>query len=158
MIPAPRNPWLRVALGSVSAAALAAGLLFVGNGATSPAQAADKGQLNYQLSVEPESVNAKIGDKGSVKLVLKPSGGAHVDPRAPLALEAKSTGTVSIDKATFAHADGKETAEKNVEFAVPYTAKTPGSDTIKVHADFYLCTAKICERQVTDVTVPVTVQ
>jgi hypothetical protein len=65
---------------------------------------------------------------------------------------------VAIDKAELRHADGKETAEKAVEFEVPFTAKTAGSDQIKVHADFYLCTAKLCERQVTDVTVPVTVR
>lgn len=160
MIPSrPQTRTLRLALGTASAALLAGGLFIVSNGGGSPARAEDgaKASLNYQLTVQPETVRAKVGQKGSVKLVLKPTGSAHVDPRAPMALAVVTTGAVTADKASLGHDDAKEQSDKSVEIPVGFTAKTPGNDTIKVHADFYLCTEKICERQVTDVTVPVTV-
>ena len=154
ILSSPRSRKSRLFFGAASAA-----LLAVGTGCTQPAKAdeAPKGQLNYQLTVQPESIQAKAGEKGTVKVVLKPTGTAHVDPRAPMALAVTTTGAVTADKASLGHADAKEQSDKSVEIPVAFTAKTPGSDTIKVHADFYLCTEKICERQVTDVTVPVTV-
>ena len=140
---------MRIVIGVAAAASLAA---------VSPARAAEKGTLSYQLTVQPESVKAKAGDKGRVTLVLKPQGPAHVDPRAPLSLEAKSGGAVALDKTQLKYADAKEGADKTVEFDVPFTARSAGSDKIEVHADFFLCTPKICERQITDVSVPVTVE
>jgi hypothetical protein len=125
--------------------------------AVSGARAADK-TLQYQLSVNPEAVKAKAGDKSTLKIVLQPQGSAHVDPRAPLSLQAKSGTVVVLDKTDLGHDDGKETESKGVEFAVPFTAKAAGADKIDVHADFFLCTAKICERQIADVSVPVTVE
>lgn len=135
--------------------ALAALVLF---GCSNAASAADKGSLKYTISVQPEAVSAKAGEKGAVKLVVKPDGSAHIDPRAPLLFEAKSGDKITVDKSELRHADGKETADKTMEFAVPFTAKAAGSDKIQVHADFFLCTARLCERQITDVSVPVNVQ
>ena len=85
---------LRLALGTASAALLAGGLFIVSNGGGSPARGENgaKASLNYQLTVQPETVRAKVGQKGSVKLVLKPTGSAHVDPRAPMALAVVTTG------------------------------------------------------------------
>jgi hypothetical protein len=127
-------------------------------GCSNAANASDKGTLKYTLTVQPQALKAKAGEKGAVKLLVKPDGSAHIDPRAPLLFEAKAGDKISVDKAELRHADGKETADKAVEFEVPFTAKAAGSDQIQVHADFFLCTAKLCERQVTDVKVPVTVQ
>ena len=118
---------------------------------------ADKGQLNYKLTT-PEKVTVKAGGQGSVSLVLKPGGGAHVDPRAPMAFEVKSGSGVQLAKTSLGHDDGKERADSSVEFQLPFTAKAAGKDEIKVHADFYLCTAKLCERQVADLSVPVVVE
>jgi hypothetical protein len=142
----------------VSVAALAAvGVYFAAAGATSPA-AADKGQLTYTIDATKGPVKVKAGDKGAVQVVLKPQGGSHVDPRAPLQLQAKAGSAVDLAKAQLGHADGKEADDKSLTFDVPFTGKVAGSDEIKVHADFYLCTAKLCERQIADVAVPVVVE
>src|SRR2546430_3416626 len=110
-----------------------------------PAEAADKdkGQLNYTLTVS-EQVKVKAGADGKVAIVIKPGGGAHVDPRAPMAFEVKSGSAVKLAKTTFAYEDGSVRDDKSLELAVPFTGATAGKDEIKVHADFYLCTAKLC--------------
>jgi hypothetical protein len=123
-----------------------------------PAAAADKGTLSYELEATKGPVKVKAGEKGAVKLSLKPLAGAHVDPRAPLSLEVTSGAAVQLAKTTLGHDDGKELATKVLEFEVPFTAKAAGADQIKLHADFYLCTAKICERQLADVAVAVVVE
>lgn len=113
--------------------------------------------LAYQLEVAGP-VKVKKGEQGAAKLVIVPKGEAHVDPRAPMELSATSGPAVELAKKTLGHPDGKETAAKGVEFQLPFTAKATGPESIKVHADFYLCTAKICERQKADVTLAVVVE
>jgi hypothetical protein len=124
-----------------------------------PAEAADQPKLNYKLT-RPEKVTLKVGQPSKVGIVIAPLAGAHIDPRAPLAFSIKSAGagTFSIDKAALGHEDGKERDDKSIEFGVPVTGQKAGSDSVVVHADFYLCTAKICERQQEDVTVAVVVE
>ena len=123
-----------------------------------PAAAEEKGSLTYQLEVPPGPLKIKKGEQGAFKLTIKPQDGSHVDPRAPLNFAVKAGGAVALTKASLVHADGKELPTKALEFEVPFTAKAAGKDEIKVHADFYLCTPKICERQLADVAVAVLIE
>ncbi len=123
-----------------------------------PASADDKGSLGYQIEATQGPVKVKKGAAASVKVAIKPQEGAHVDPRAPLALGVKAGGNVALSKAALTHADGKELPTRALEFEVPFTAQAAGAEEIKVHADFYLCTAKICEHQLADVAVAVLVE
>ncbi len=125
-----------------------------------PAEAADQPKLNYKLT-RPEKVTVKAGQPAKVSIVIAPQPGAHIDPRAPLAFTVKSAtaaGTFKIEKETLGHEDGKERDDKSIEFGVPVTGQKAGNDSVLVHADFYLCTPKICERQQEDLTVAVVVE
>jgi len=123
-----------------------------------PALAEEKGRLTFQIDSTPGPVKAKKGEKGEVRFAIKPEGDAHVDPRAPMEIEVKAGGALELVKQKLGYADGKENAAKALEFQLPFTAKAAGLDAIKVHADFFLCNPKLCERQKADVTVAVVVE
>ena len=123
--------------------------------ATMPAFASEEATAAYKLDVT-KSVKVKKGAAGKAHVEVVPREDAHVDPNAPLSLTVSAPAGVKVAKEKFARTDGKETAKKGVEFDVPFTATASGE--LKGKLNFYICTAKLCERQSRELATAVEVE
>lgn len=127
-------------------------------GLGSVAVAADKQDASklYDVAFEATSKVAK-GQQGTVRLRITPKNGAELHKEAPISLALKGPENVSLSKARVGRAELKMDGH-NGSFEVPFTASTAGKGAIDGNLSFYICTEKICERQVRQFSAPVEVQ
>ncbi len=101
-------------------------------------------------------VTVKKGEPGKARVEVVPRSDAHVDPAAPVSLTVSAGPNVKLEKEKLGRADAKETKAKGVEFDVPFTATA--SDQVKGKLSFFICTEKLCEKQVKDLALAVEVK
>ena len=136
---------------------LAALTLTFSSAALAQTGAHDQAAKAYTVEVSPP-IKVKRGVQASARVAVVPVSSAHVSPDAPISLKLSSGKAVELGKAKLGRGDAKETAQKGVEFQVPFTGKEPGHDEIKGTLSFFICTAQICEQQKRDVTLAVVVE
>src|SRR5436309_14118125 len=89
----------------------------------------------------------KRGAQASARVEVVPRSDAHVSPDAPISLTVHSGPAVKLAKEKLGRAEAHETAAKGVEFEVPFTAASAGSDEMKGTLSFFICTGQLCEQQ-----------
>ena len=104
----------------------------------------------------PKVVKVKKGASSQAKVEVVPAAGAHVSPDAPVSLTVHSGPALKLEKEKLGRPDAKETAQKGVEFAVPFTASA--SDRLEGTLTFFICTDKLCERQKREIALAVEVE
>src|SRR3954469_18016360 len=111
----------------------------------------------YKIETSPV-VKVKKGATGKAHVAVVPRSDAHVSPDAPISLTVHSGPAVKLEKEKRGRADARETAAKGVEFDVPFTAASAGSDEVKGTLSFFICTEKLCEKQKKEVSLAVLVE
>ena len=101
----------------------------------------------------PAFVKVKKGAAAQARIAVVPRSDAHVSPDAPISLTLSAGPSVTLAKAKLGRAEAKETSQKGVEFAVPFTAAASGE--VKGTLSFFICTEKLCERQKREIAVRV---
>jgi len=109
----------------------------------------------YRVEV-PKVVKVKKGAAAHATVAVVPAAGAHVSPDAPVSLTVHSGPALKLEKEKLGRPEAKETAQKGVEFAVPFTASA--SDKLEGTLTFFICTDKLCERQKRDIALAVEVE
>ena len=101
-------------------------------------------------------VKVKKGETGKAHFEVVPRSDAHVDPAAPVSLTVTAGPNLKVEKPKLGRAEAKETKAKGVEFDVPFTATA--SDKLTGKLSFFICTEKLCEKQVKELALAVEVQ
>ena len=116
----------------------------------------------YEVTTDGTSTKLKAGETGKLVISIKAKNGAHVSDEAPLKIELSSRqSTLTKDKLTLADSlnpkkDG-EANYPNPRFEVPFTPTAHGPATLEAKMTFFICTEKLCSRQVKNLTLPVEV-
>ena len=116
----------------------------------------------YEVTTDGTSTKLKAGETGKLVISIKAKNGAHVSDEAPLKIELSSRqSTISKDKLTLADSlNPKKQGEANYpdpRFEVPFTPTAHGPATVEAKMTFFICTEKLCSRQVKNLTLPVEV-
>ena len=112
---------------------------------------------SYKIETSPV-VKVKKGEAGKARVAVVPRSDAHVSPDAPISLTVKAGPALKLEKEKLGRADARETAAKGVEFDVPFTAASAGSDEVKGTLSFFICTEKLCEKQKKEISLAVQVE
>lgn len=112
---------------------------------------------NYSVDTQGTSKEVQAGKAGSLQLQIKAAEGHYISPEAPLKITLSSEG-LELAKKALGHDDAKDKESKAPEFTVGFKAAATGEKTIAVDASFFLCSAKICEKKVEKLSVPVSVR
>ena len=116
----------------------------------------------YEVSTEGTSTKLKAGETGKVIISIKAKNGAHVSDEAPLKIELSSKQSkLGKEKLTLADSlNPKKQGETNYpdpRFEVPFTPTAHGQSSVEAKLTFFICTEKLCSRQVKNLTFPVEV-
>ena len=116
----------------------------------------------YEVTTDGTSTKLKAGETGKLVISIKAKNGAHVSDEAPLKIELSSRqSTLTKDKLTLADSLNPkkqgETNYPNPRFEVPFTPTAHGPATLEAKMTFFICTEKLCSRQVKNLTLPVEV-
>jgi len=117
----------------------------------------DQAAKAYSVEVSP-ALRVKRGAQASARVTVVPVPSAHVSPDAPISFKLSSGAAIALGKAKLGREDAKETAQKGVEFQVPFTGKEAGREEIKGTLSFFICTAQLCEQQKREVSMAVVVE
>ena len=98
----------------------------------------------------------KNGQKGALRLVIKPASGFKISREAPLNITLASKG-LELSKSKLGQKDAADTTTTSPEFAVEFTGKQLGPQAIEAHASFFVCNETLCERKTDTLTVAITV-
>ena len=110
----------------------------------------------YEVTTEGTSTKLKAGETGKVIIAIKSKNGAHVSDEAPLKIELTSKQSkLSKDKLTLA--DSLNAKKEDPRFEVPFTPTAHGSSSVEAKLTFFICTEKLCSRQVKNLSFPVEV-
>lgn len=126
------------------------------------AQAPDVTAL-YEVSAAGSVAKLAPGARGTVVLAITAKDGAHVSDEAPLRIELKAKGAaLGKEKLTLADsvakkAEGQKYADPR--FEVPVTAPaTAGQASVEAKLTFFICTEKVCSRQMKTVEISIEVK
>jgi hypothetical protein len=125
--------------------------------ALAPGARADDASAAYRIET-PKVVKVKKGQTGQARVEVVPRSDAHVSPEAPISLTVTAGPSLKLAKEKLGRADAKETKEKGVAFAIPFTAASAGKDEVKGTLSFFICTEKLCEKQKREVALAVEVE
>jgi hypothetical protein len=87
----------------------------------------------------------QVGTAAAAQVVLKPTGGYHLNKEFPTQLEVTPPAGVAVDKAKQTVADAARFEETGAEFAVHYTAKDAGAKKFTATFRFAVCTETTCD-------------
>jgi len=88
---------------------------------------------------------ATIGAAGVVKVVLKPTGGYHVNKEFPTALTVTAPAGVDVPKAKQTPADAAKFTDDGAVFEVAFTTKDGGEKSFEASFKFAVCTSETCD-------------
>lgn len=116
----------------------------------------------YEVTTEGSSTRLKSGETGQVIISIKAKGGAHVSDEAPLRIELSSKQTsFKKDKLTLADSVNKKKQGESIypdpRFEVPFVPTAPGPASVEAKMTFFICTDKVCARQVKNLAISVEV-
>jgi hypothetical protein len=97
---------------------------------------------SFKLAFEkPDTYTA--GQPGTLKVVLEPRGGYHVNQDYPIRVDLKAPGVVKLAKPSLGKADAAAFSEQTARFDVGFTADK-GSHDVQATVDFAVCTSETC--------------
>jgi hypothetical protein len=111
--------------------------------AEKPGAAHVEGQ-GFVVDVTPPPETA-IGAEAKAQVVLKPTGGYHVNKDFPTMLSVTAPDGVEVAKLKQSPADAAKFAEDGALFEVPFTGKTAGPKAFQATFKFAVCTATSCD-------------
>ncbi len=114
-------------------------------GAAAADQSAAAQSATYQVEAA-RSLRVKKGEKASARLAVVPRADSHVSPDAPVSVAVKGSRTLEVPLSKLGRAEAKATAQKGVEFEVPFVAREAGPGALDADLVFFICTEKLCER------------
>ena len=88
---------------------------------------------------------AEVGAAAAAQVVLKPTGGYHVNKEFPTALEVTAPAGVEIEKTKQGVGDAARFEESGGEFIVKFTAKDAGAKKFLATFRFAVCTETTCD-------------
>jgi hypothetical protein len=117
-----------------------------------PAQAAAPGGAprlhaegqGFTVDVTPPTA-AAIGSESKARVVLRPTGGYHVNKEFPMILTVTAPSGVDVPKAKQQGADATKFEETEAVFDVPFTIKEAGDKAFAATFRFAVCTATTCD-------------
>jgi len=98
----------------------------------------------FVVDVKPPAA-AAVGSVAKAQVVLKPTGGYHVNKEFPTVLAVTAPTGVDVPKAKQAAADAASFEESGAVFEVPFTAKEAGDKSFAATFRFAVCTATTCD-------------
>ncbi|MDP1828724.1 MAG: hypothetical protein Q8L48_36025 [Archangium sp.] len=110
----------------------------------------------YEVTTDGTSTKLKAGETGKVIIAIKSKNGAHVSDEAPLKIELSSKQS-KLGKEKLTLADSLNAKKEDPRFEVPFTPTAHGSSTVEAKVTFFICTEKLCSRQVKNLSFPVEV-
>lgn len=110
----------------------------------------------YEVTTEGTTTSLKAGETGMVKIAIKSKNGAHVSDEAPLKIELSSKQS-KLGKEKLTLADSLNPKTEDPRFEVPFTPTAHGQSSVEAKVTFFICTEKLCSRQVKALTFPVEV-
>lgn len=110
----------------------------------------------YEVTTEGTSTKLKAGETGKVIIAIKSKNGAHVSDEAPLKIELSSKQS-KLGKEKLTLADSLNAKKEDPRFEVPFTPTAHGSSSVEAKLTFFICTEKLCSRQVKNLSFPVEV-
>lgn len=111
----------------------------------------------YTLDLSKTTAELKAGSAGQFWLQIQAAEGYKVSTEAPLKIALSSEG-LKLHKTSLSATDAKDQKATSPEFGVKFGAEQAGERKIEVEATFFVCDAKICERQKDKVTALVNVK
>jgi hypothetical protein len=116
----------------------------------------------YTLSTEGTSASLASGAQGTYVLTIQPKEGAYLSDETPFKLQLTGD-KVKPAMETLKLTDSvnrKAAGQKDVapRFEVPLTAGTAGAGKVDAKVTFFICTEKLCARQVRTVSAPIAVK
>lgn len=86
-----------------------------------------------------------VGAAATAKVVLRPTGGYHVNKEFPTALTVSPPAGVELKKPKQVPADAARFDDNGAEFAVDFTARDAGDKRFEATFKFAVCTAESCD-------------
>lgn len=144
-------------LHTCTAAALAALAM-----AAAPARAADpsaEAARAYTVETGASTSAVRVGEPGRLVLVIKPiAPGWHVHPQAPLKIRFEVPAALKLDKVELSRRDVVDAKASEPRFETGFVASQVGAQDAKASLDFFICSDAACVKQLTTVSIPVTVK
>lgn len=122
----------------------------------SPAVAQNPNE-HFTIDVTRSTQELKVGEKGTLSIIINPAAGKKVHDQAPMIVNVKPGKGLQFAKTKLGHADVVNPKEKSPELRVEFTALEAGSQPTSADLQFFICTDKWCERMTSRVQVNVTV-
>jgi hypothetical protein len=98
----------------------------------------------YVVDVKPPA-SAAVGSEAKAQVVLRPTGGYHVNKEFPILLSVTAPTGVDVPKAKQAGGDAAKLEEAEAIFEIPFTAKEAGDKSFAATFKFAVCTATTCD-------------
>jgi len=98
----------------------------------------------YVVEVQPPA-SVTVGAAAKAQIVLKPTGGYHVNKEFPFVLAVTPPPGVDTPKAKQQNGDATKLEEAGAVFEVPFTASQTGDKAFAASFRFAVCTATTCE-------------
>ena len=117
----------------------------------------------YDVSTEGTTTALKAGERGRVVISIHAKNGAHVSDEAPLRIELSSKESklekekVTLNDSLNRKKDG-ENEYPDPRFEIGFTPTAQGKTTVNAKMTFFICSEKLCARQVKNLTFPVDVK
>ncbi len=97
---------------------------------------------SFQLTLESQPTYTS-GEAGTVKLLISPRGGYHVNLDYPVRIDFSGPEAIKLVKANLGKPDAAEFSEERARFEVGFTAEA-GSHELLADVDFAVCTKETC--------------
>ncbi|MEW5852441.1 MAG: hypothetical protein AB2A00_26880 [Myxococcota bacterium] len=124
---------------------------------SAPVLAQQPQEKHYTVDTSGTPREVKVGDKGSLSIVITPSAGKKVHDQAPLVVSLKGSKGVALAKNKLGHSDVANKGDKAPQIKAEFTAREPGEQTVDADMQFFICTDKWCERMTEKVKVTLNV-
>ncbi len=120
------------------------------------ADVGDEAARSYTLETSGTTSHVKVGAPGKVVLWIRPRGGTHVHPQAPLALSLQAPPALKLAREKLGHRDAVDPKSEAPRFEIPVTASAAGAYSVQASVDFFLCSDTWCVKQVRSISIPIT--
>lgn len=125
--------------------------------ATLPGTALADEPPRYTLDTSHSTKEVKVGETGTVSVVITPAAGLKVHDQAPLTASLKPAKGLTLAKTKLTREDVANKGEANPELKAEFGAAAPGPQSVMADLQFFVCAEKWCERQQQAVNIKINV-
>ena len=131
-----------------------AGVEAKANDGVQKAPAATENAAAVVYSIEAPDLSVKVGEKGAVKIDIKPIDGYKINEQYPWKVEMTSPENFGVENAKLGK-DKWQLSKALASISVPIEAKTAGEGEVKAKVKFSICNEDKCELLKKDIVVKV---